>query len=116
MSTSTLVVQPVKVCPVCGSELKSVVYEDVRDHKYQVPGQWRFVQCLDCSLIYLDPRLEHRDIGKAYPAAYTQHKMSPQPDINGSALKLRLRRAVLSACLGYTCFRASVKALEKVLA
>jgi 2-polyprenyl-3-methyl-5-hydroxy-6-metoxy-1,4-benzoquinol methylase len=47
------------------------LYESVPDFKYQIPGEWSFVRCVDCGLVYLHPRLA--DQAGAYPEEYSQH-------------------------------------------
>ena len=68
-------------CPVCESNARRVVYNDLTDTLFGcAPGRWTFYGCNACSTAYLDPRPTAESIGKAY-AEYCTH---PEPAGNSS--------------------------------
>jgi len=57
-------------CLVCGAEGR-VLHGALRDWVFGAPGIWRMMECPDCGLAWLSPRLTRLDIGKAYASYYT---------------------------------------------
>lgn len=41
-----------------------------KDRLYHIPGEFKLVQCLECGLIYLNPRPDVKEITKFYPQDY----------------------------------------------
>ncbi len=75
------------------------MYEGVEDYKYKVPGQWSFVKCAACGVVYLEPRLANHMEG--YPSGYSQHKEPGRPSLYPPySWKGMIRRGVLWG-LGY---------------
>lgn len=68
---ASITFEPVARCPVCGNEASRVVFAEVADYLYSVPGTFRYVQCLDCSLVYQDPRPTVEDLPKCYENYHT---------------------------------------------
>lgn len=56
----------VAACEICGSADASV-YLHTRDHLYGTSGEWTFLRCNNCGLIYLSPRPTITQIGAYYP-------------------------------------------------
>lgn len=87
----------VEVCPCCASTLRKIIYKNVPDFKYKALGNWSFIRCLNCGLVYIDPRLV--DNQKAYPENYSQYKVPSVPNIHVKGLlglvKEWVRRGVL---------------------
>jgi SAM-dependent methyltransferase len=84
----------VVACPLCGSDLRSTLYEGLQDHAFKTaPGKWTLQQCRDCGCAYLDPRPDAATIGLAYERYYT-HTSGPA----GSPFA-RLRRRIADAYL-----------------
>lgn len=65
--------EDVFVCLVCGFESKQPLYSNLRDPLYNVSGEWNYVRCSRCKLIFLSPRPTFEDIGKAYTIYPTHH-------------------------------------------
>lgn len=95
-------------CPVCSSDRRKKIYENITDFKYKIPGHWSFVKCLDCETIYLQPWLTDPESG--YPKDYSQHKTATKPQIQGTGrfgmLKGTLRKAIIKE-FGYQSFGIS---------
>lgn len=51
-------------CVLCGSP---------RSTEIKPTGKWRLVKCLDCDLVYLNPRPSYSEIGGFYPSDYDRH-------------------------------------------
>lgn len=89
----------IRACPLCSSDRRIVVHDDVPDFRYHVPGEWSFVRCEDCGLSYLDPWLANPQ--SAYPEGFSQHRSATAPHIQKSgtlgSLKGWVRRGVLQA-------------------
>ena len=66
-------IEPVSACPVCGSSRYTIAFEQVLDLEENVPGTWRFRDCVRCRSLFLDPRPTPVALGKAYATYYT-HK------------------------------------------
>lgn len=61
-------------CPYCGSEERTIAYENVQDWTfYCAPGKWTYWGCKNCESLYLSPRPKEEFIYKAYASYYT-HK------------------------------------------
>ena len=59
-------------CPYCGSEERTIAYENVQDWSfYCAPGKWTYWDCAECEALYLNPRPTEASIGKAYASYYT---------------------------------------------
>jgi SAM-dependent methyltransferase len=58
-----------KQCPLCDREKLETVYL-ARDRHYGIPGTFRIVQCLGCSLVFLNPMYSEEELSPLYPASY----------------------------------------------
>ena len=56
-------------CPLCGVDQPQefLLAEDLKEFS---PGQFRYVQCGACRLVYLSPRPSAADMGRYYPSQY----------------------------------------------
>lgn len=66
-------------CPVCRSESSRLVFADAEDYLYSLPGNFRYVQCLDCHLVYQDPRPTIADLPKCYANYHTHEEAEELP-------------------------------------
>ena len=66
-----------------------VLYRDLADRFFSVPGQWQLVRCpeADCGLVWLNPMPIEADLGLAYKTYFTHEGEKPD----------RLRRWFLAA-------------------
>ncbi len=62
-------------CILCGSESREPVVTAQEDLTGK-PGDFTFVRCLDCSLVYQHPRLPIHHIGAYYDDEYIAHRKS----------------------------------------
>jgi SAM-dependent methyltransferase len=88
---------PCRVCYLCGSS-GSVVYTELPDRTFGVPGEWNLRQCsnADCSLVWMDPQPHRQDVPSLYSSYYT-HAAKPESHSRLGRMKL----AILCATLGY---------------
>lgn len=62
----------VPVCPVCGCDRRSSVYQDLTDRTFFcAPGSWELQRCEKCRCCYLDPRPTPEMIHLAYARYFT---------------------------------------------
>ena len=58
-------------CLYCGCVEFTPLYQGVRDRLGHVPGEWSFVQCVDCRSAQLRPFPRTDDLSAFYPPVYT---------------------------------------------
>jgi SAM-dependent methyltransferase len=80
-------------CDLCGSDKSRTIY-NLRDTLYQVPGEFTFHLCLDCGLIYLNPRPSHKSIEALYPHVY--HSFRSPIDQEGLPIVRWMRQRKIS--------------------
>ena len=59
-------------CPLCDSDESALLYT-LRAYYTRQPGQFTLVKCLQCELIYLNPRPTPDAMHAYYPATYQPH-------------------------------------------
>lgn len=64
------------ICILCGSE-SLVIYKDLKDYLYGVPGMWDLVKCKnsDCGLVWLMPKPAKENIKNFYTNYYTHEQV-----------------------------------------
>lgn len=79
-------VVPQPHCFICGKQ-GQLLYKDLKDRLYSVPGEWSLVQCPDnqCGLIWLDPAPIKDDLKKLYVDYYT-HSQQKSPGHKGNGI------------------------------
>ena len=60
------------VCDCCGEKRHRPLFQ-AGDRDYGLPGQYWYVQCVSCDLVYLFPRPNEQTIGYYYPDNYYCH-------------------------------------------
>jgi 2-polyprenyl-3-methyl-5-hydroxy-6-metoxy-1,4-benzoquinol methylase len=95
--------ESVNQCPVCDSRRARMVFADVEDYLCSLPGKFRYVQCLDCKLVYQDPRPVIVDLPKCYENYYTHEpKLLPESFTGEWSNPTRwIRGGILSYKFGY---------------
>lgn len=88
--------QDVPACLLCGSR-GVLLYKDLRDRLFRVPGTWTLLKCPICRFVWLNPRPVPADIGKLYDV-YCTHATT-RPSFAG--LRRIVLKPVLAARLGY---------------
>jgi SAM-dependent methyltransferase len=79
-------------CDLCGA-VDAVPFRRTRDHLSGTPGDWQFVRCATCGLIYLNPRPTPAHIGAYYPDL-DYHAFAPERGIKAHVIAwLRDREA-----------------------
>ncbi|MGH7165383.1 MAG: class I SAM-dependent methyltransferase [Nitrospiraceae bacterium] len=94
-------------CLLCG-EAGRVLYTDLGDRLYDVPGRYGFLRCPRCGFVWLSPRPRPEELRRCYPRDYAAYHQPPAAEANwrvaGSA-RDAIRALILSEVLGYTKFR-----------
>ena len=92
--------QNIKICPVCGSSKRNVLYNNLIDITFlTAPGLWTLKSCGVCHSAYLDPRPNQESIGKAYNTYYTHKCGADQTKLADLGLFRRLRRMLANGYL-----------------
>jgi len=76
-------------CDWCGSKEYQVIVEGP-DLLMDLPGEFRFVQCSQCSLFRQNPRLMWDELKKYYPEGYSSHTKQVV-DLNSKILRIDKR-------------------------
>lgn len=90
-------------CPACNS-VDWIEYARYMDLDFKVPGIWRLVKCVNCQLIYMNPRPTSEAFHLIYPANYVPYQMDLRPDT-----RWLMKKAILTAYEG-----AKLRELERV--
>lgn len=92
----------VQCCPVCGSDLRSLLCDDLRDYFFEsAPGCWALHRCGDCGCAYLNPRPSQATIGIAYSRYYTHRDEAGDAATASRRLWHRLRDDYLMKEYGF---------------
>ena len=59
-------------CALCGSENRRKVF-DVADINYGIPGTFQIVRCMQCGLVFQNPRIKKEFLSFVYPENYEPH-------------------------------------------
>ncbi len=59
-------------CNLCGSNNSSLLYKAI-DRLHGIEGQFNYVKCNDCGLVYMNPQVIQEDISLIYPSTYSPH-------------------------------------------
>lgn len=86
-------------CPLCAGESEEFLFEGW-DRIHGVPGRFRVVRCLDCTLVYINPRPDRESMSLYYPPNYFTHKKSERIT---RRWKDRVRTRVLKTYFHYPC-------------
>ena len=60
------------ICPVCGEEGKAA-FREVRDARYAIAGEWTYLRCETCGLLWIDPMPQPEEVPLLYPDDYETH-------------------------------------------
>lgn len=104
---STLTTERVTHCLLCGMP-GVTLFQGLRDRLYSVEGEFGFVRCEVCGLVWQSPRPIVADIPKCYPDDYEPHEgggVGPAPFRPAAGVRDALRGLILSEIFGYTHFR-----------
>ncbi len=61
-------------CDWCGSSNFQIIFNDVIDNELNTPGKFNVGRCIDCGLVYLNPRPKPEYIGECYPDNYVPYQ------------------------------------------
>jgi 2-polyprenyl-3-methyl-5-hydroxy-6-metoxy-1,4-benzoquinol methylase len=92
-------VQEARACLLCGSE-GTLLYPDIRDRLFGVPGIWALARCPKCHLIWLNPRPVDEDIAKLYAGYATHDTPSGKPGRFARFWKTA-KISLMASALGY---------------
>ena len=78
-------------CDLCGST-ESELFAEGTDYEYQTTLEtFRFVRCLRCSYVYLNPRPDEAELGTIYPSNYYSYVQRENRPGDGAISQLRAR-------------------------
>lgn len=97
----------VPTCGLCG-ERGHLLHRALVDQHFGAPGEWSFLRCEGCGLVWLTPRPEPEDMGRLYERYHTHEQAAGM-----SLFKRAVRRGIPAARMGYS--DASLSALERGL-
>lgn len=80
----------VKACDICGSKTNKN-FITVPDRNYQT-GEFAYVKCSKCGLIWLTPRPNSKIIHKYYPQIYPAYQKNPSPSKFQKKLRIVFQR------------------------
>jgi len=81
-------------CFLCG-KAGTPLYQGLHDRLFGAPGEWGFLKCAECGLVWLNPRPIPADLDTIYKRYYTHGE-------NGrSVLRQKSKRALYSSVPGY---------------
>ncbi|MEM3484676.1 MAG: class I SAM-dependent methyltransferase [Candidatus Methanomethyliaceae archaeon] len=95
-------VHQVPTCVLCGRE-GTLLYQNLRDHLFDVSGAWSFLRCPRCGLVWLNPRPSTEEIGRLY-AKYCTHSSYDAL----SKVPKRVKDAILAGAFGYIQLEQSI--------
>jgi len=104
--------QPLNTCPLCGSISSTVMYHDVPDFKYRVPGKWDFLRCHDCGLIFLHTIPCKIDI--IQPRDYSKHKPPRVPEIKGEGIMAGIKGWIRYGIMWQHGYKLAQNPLQKI--
>lgn len=91
-------------CSFCKSHRHKILYDRLEDRHFGAEGSWRFVECVSCGIVFLNPRPSEERIHVAYTERYATRKRIPgvssQPSIARQLIR-NLKKAYLACSLGY---------------
>ena len=73
---TNIATENVTSCPLCGLKECGIMYRGLQDRFWGAPGKWNLRQCIDCGLLYLDPRPAPEHVSKVYPVEYAYRKVA----------------------------------------
>lgn len=82
------------VCPFCKSPDSAVSYSG-RDHLYGIPGIFYASTCLNCGLLYQNPRPRDGQVVELYPSHYLPHRSFDRRMAIVTSLSALLRRTMV---------------------
>jgi len=66
------------VCPYCGNDNTKKLFSSV-DRLNHIPGQWNLVECIECDLVYTNPRPDKIEMLNFYPDSYGPYQDIEEP-------------------------------------
>jgi len=87
-------------CFLCNS-LGNVWYDKIPDRLYKVPGEWNFICCEKCKILWLHPKPNINEIPYLYSDEYFTHKSIGKIHLGSTEFKKRIRLSALSKYYGY---------------
>lgn len=68
----TIATESVEKCPVCQGN-GEVYYASLKDRLYHAQGKWSFSCCIDCGILWMNPRPLASEINKLYQEYFTHN-------------------------------------------
>ncbi|THI91542.1 MAG: class I SAM-dependent methyltransferase [Nitrospira sp. CG24A] len=103
----TLRTEEAVLCLFCGTPGETL-FRGLHDRLYSVEGEFGFVRCSSCGLVWESPRPTIDEIPKCYPDDYEPHEGQAQgeaPIRPAAGIRDVMRGLILSEIFGYTQFK-----------
>ena len=103
----TLRTEEAVLCLLCGTPGETL-FRGLHDRLYSVEGEFGFVRCSSCGLVWESPRPTIDEIPKCYPDDYEPHEGQAQgeaPIRPAAGIRDVMRGLILSEIFGYTQFK-----------
>jgi SAM-dependent methyltransferase len=65
------------LCNLCDSDDAAFLFK-AKDRLHGIEGEFDYVRCNQCGLVYMNPQVVSEDIARLYPADYAPHYYGPQ--------------------------------------
>src|SRR4051812_27866492 len=104
-NASPFEIQPAKsslesvACGICDSSRYEFLFSS-KDYIYGNSGSWPVARCLDCGVVYMNPRIPPVQIGDYYPKNYYTFVEINDPITNPR--KRAVYNTIATRCLGYS--------------
>ena len=59
-------------CPLCHEKEFDFLFNSI-DREHPIPGEFPVVRCVDCGLVYLNPRPDDDSLSECYPDDYDSY-------------------------------------------
>jgi 2-polyprenyl-3-methyl-5-hydroxy-6-metoxy-1,4-benzoquinol methylase len=95
----SLRVQEVRLCFLCGSK-GMLLYQNLRDRLFGIPGVWNFLRCPHCGFVWLNPRPIFEDLNTVYRNYFT-HVVDESCRSRMGILQEKIALPILATMFGY---------------
>ncbi len=101
MKTNKVIkVKKIKSCLLC-KEKGTVLYKEIPDRFFNIPGLWNIFQCPSCKLVWLSPRPVSEDIQRVYKEYYTHSDIIFEKPTLRNTLRKKIKTSLVAANFSY---------------
>ena len=91
-------------CPICNHHESEPEIENAEDYLYFIPGKFNYRRCLNCTVVFEDPRPAEKDLARCYVDYHTHEAQSLPESFLGEwhGASRWIRGGVLARKYGYS--------------